>query len=672
MDKPGSFDLRFLLNTLRNGKWIVLAAVILAMTIAAVSNYFQVLRYQASAQIQIEPPPFLPAPGQNLSSQSDYYTNIDRYFKTQTEKLNSRRMRTRFAEELRKDPVNAGQSADEIATEFERGFSVEPVTDTNLISIRLVSANPDKAARWLNLYAELFVQDNARLQEENVRQSRELLKAQLSEVKDLLNSQQVQMNQFVGTVEAGSAEENPTDSDLLIRYQTSYEETKKKKLEEEQKLGSLEAYLAPGADVAGAPNLEYSSGIGAYLEKLAEARASLNKLRLEGKGEEHPQVSAKKTESYNLQEQIRGELKKAAEMIRLNISVLRNSEMSALKNYRDSLAQKRTKNKQSLEMGRVEKMLDTWTNASSLVEDKLRSLKVIEGFVSNNISIVEKAESELQPVSKRGIVFVLLTGFGGFLLGAALLLAGESLNPKIRGVEEIQDALAVSSLGILPRTLNFDLHEIREAYNVLRTEILFRRDTLPDRVIMVTSSIPQEGKTTVTMNLGKTLALAGDSTVIVDFDFRKSRLRSMVSSGDRNDVEGFNPAEGVELRAETTSTPLLHLLAPSSLPDNPPFLLSQPGIRELIKVLRERYQWILIDTPPVALVTDAVILASQVDSVLFVIKNDYVDRRIAKESIAALINVGARIKGAVLNDVDVKKISYYSYRHYYGHQGESS
>jgi capsular exopolysaccharide synthesis family protein len=672
MDQPRGFDLRFLLDTLRNGKWILVAAAVLGMTIAAVSNYFQVLRYQASAQIQIEPPPFLPAPGQDLSSQSNYYTNIDRYFKTQTEKLNSRRMRTRFAEELQKDSAYAGQSADEIATEFERRFSVEPVTDTNLISIRLVSTNPDKAARWLNLYAELFVQDNARLQEENVRQSRELLRAQLNEIKDLLNSQQAQMSQLVGTVEAGSAAQNPADSDLLIRYQTSYEEAKKKRLEEEQKLGSLEAYLAPGVDMAGVPNLEPASGIRAYLEKLAEAQASLNKLRLDGKGEEHPQVSARKMEIRNYQEQIRGELKKAAEIVRLNILVLQNSEMSALKNYRDSVAQRKTRNQQALEMSRVEKMLDTWTNASSLVEDKLRSLKVLESFVSNNISVVEKAEPEPQPVSERGIVFVLLAGFVGFLLGAALLVAGEILNPKIRDIEEIQGTLAIPSLGVLPRNVNLDLHEIREAYNALRTEILFPRDTLQTRVIMVTSSIPQEGKTTVTMNLGKTLAMAGDSTIIVDFDLRKSRLRSLLSSGSRNDAPEFSPAEALNLRTETTSTPLLHLLVPASLPDNPPFLLSLPAIRELIQVLRERYQWVLIDTPPVALVTDAVILASQVDSVLFVIKHDYVDRRIVKDSIAALTNVGARIKGAVLNDVDVKKMSYYTYRHYYRHQSESS
>jgi polysaccharide biosynthesis transport protein len=672
MDKAGSFDLQFLLKTLRNGKWILVSAAILAMTIAAVGNYFQALQYQASAQIQIEPPPFLPAPGQNLASQSDYYTNIDRYFKTQTEKLSSRRMRTRFAEELRKDSAYAGQSTDEIATGFERGFSVEPVRDTNLISVHFVSTNPDKAARWLNLYAELFVQDNALLQEENVRQSRELLKAQLSEVKELLNSQQAQMNELVGAVEANPTEASSADSDLLTRYQISYEEAKKQRLEEEQKLKKIETSLAPGADPAGAPYLERTSGIGAYLEKLAEARVGLNKLRMDGKGEEHPQVSAKKSEISNFQEQIRGELKKSAEAMRLNLAVLQNTERSALKNYRESLAQKRSRDKQALEMGRVEKMLDTWTNAFSLVEDKLRSLKVIESFVSNNISVVEKAEPEPHPVSKRGIGFVLLMGVGGFLLGSTLLVAGEALNPKIRGIEEIQDSLAVPSLGILPRTLSFDLHEIREAYNVLRTELLFPRSASPDRVIMLASSIPQEGKTTVTLNLGKTLAMAGDSAVIVDFDFRKSRLRSLAGPTDSGDTSLFSPVDGLELRLEATSTPLLHLLAPSQLPDNPPFLLSQPGIRELIQTLRERYQWILIDTPPVALVTDAVILASLADSVIFVIRNDCVDKRIAKESIAALTNVGARIRGAVLNDVDVKKSGYYSYRHYYGRRDEFS
>jgi polysaccharide biosynthesis transport protein len=116
---------------------------------------------------------------------------------------------------------------------------------------------------------------------------------------------------------------------------------------------------------------------------------------------------------------------------------------------------------------------------------------------------------------------------------------------------------------------------------------------------------------------------------------------------------------------ETTTTPLLHLLAPASLPENPPFLLSQDSIRELIQVLRDRYDWVLIDSPPVTSVTDAVILSSQVDSVLFVIKHNFVDKRIVRNSIKALTNVDAQIMGAILNDIDVKKMSYYSYQKYY-------
>jgi succinoglycan biosynthesis transport protein ExoP len=672
MDHPGGFDLRFFLTTLKNGKWIVFATTLLAMSLAATGNYFQVLRYQAEAQIQIEPPPFLPAPGQDLSSQTNYYTNIDRYFKTQKEKLASRRMRARFAEELKKtDSAYAAQSVDAIAGEFEGGFELEPVEDTNLISLRLISTSPEKAALWLNLYADVFVQDNARLQEENVKQSRELLRAQLNEIKELLGSQQTQMNQVAGTPGNGTAPPSAGDSDLIIRYQTSFEEAKKKRLEEEEKLSRLEAYLSPGADVTAVPNLEPSSIVRSYSERLADAQAALNKLRADGKGEEHPQVSAKKLEIDNLREQIRAELKKTAESLRLSISVLKSSEASAQNNYRESVAQRTANSKQARELNRVGKILDTWTTASSLVEDKLRSLKVLESFVSNNMSVVERAQPKARPVSSRGVGFIFLLGSGGFLFGCALIVTGELLNPKLRGLEEIQDSLGVPSLGFLPKTRNFDLHEIREAYNVLRTEILFRRETQQHRAIMVTSSIPQEGKTTVTMNIGKTLALAGDSTVIVDFDLRKARLRSLLSAGNQSEAPVFSPVEGLKMRMETTATPLLHLLAPASLPDNPPFLLSQPAIRELIQYLRDRYDWVLIDTPPVTSVTDAVILASQVDTVLFVVKHNFVDKRIVRNSLMSLKNVDASIMGAILNDIDVKKMSYYSYQNYYRYSSES-
>ncbi len=674
MDRQqAGFDLRQLLSVLVNGRWIILATMLLAVTGALISNYFQSLRYQAVAQIQIDAPNFLPNPGTDVNAQNGYYTNIERYFRTQKEKLTSRRMFGQFGSRLKeRNPSYQSRSAESLAAEFGGGFSAEPIEETNLVTLRLMADNPDKAATWLNFYTDFCVEENARQQEENVRQNREFLRAQLNEIKSLLSSNQPQAG--LATESAGEAtrpEILPADSDFLASYQTAYDDARRRRIEEEQKLGKLLPFLDAAADLTGLPALDASPGLRLYSEKLGEARAALDRLRLEGKGEQHPAVVVKRQESISLKEQLRGELKKVVDSLRLSLSLLVKTEENAQQALNKKIAERRTAARQMKEMSRIDRVRDNYANASALVEEKLRGLKLLETFVTNNISIVERAQPDPSPVSRRGLGFVLFAGIGGIILGGAIVAAGDRLNPKIKTFEDIQTSLEVPALGYLPRTKDFSLHEIREAYNALRTEILYHRDTFQRRSLMVTSSVPQEGKTTVVLNLAKTLAAAGDRTVVLDFDLRKSKLRSLLGGNEVNSDQLFSPVDDLKLRLEATSFPSLHLIAPVALPQHPPFVLSQPPIRELIEYLRSKYDWVLIDAPPVTSVTDPVIIAALVDAILFVVRYNFVDKRIAKNSLATLSKINANVMGAVLNDLDLKKLSYYSYQGYYRYYSET-
>ena len=302
----------------------------------------------------------------------------------------------------------------------------------------------------------------------------------------------------------------------------------------------------------------------------------------------------------------------------------------------------------------------------------MRDLSLQESFVTNNISVVEHAGPRGFPVARRGVSFIIIAALGGMILGMGLVVIGELLNPKVKAMEEIQSSFAVPSLGFLPRAKDFSLHEIRESYNALRTELLFNRNLHQHKVIMVTSSVPMEGKTTVTMNLAKTLAAGGDRTMMVDFDLRKARLRSLMSQRKKTNGHGvFSPVEGLRLRLEKSDFETLHLTVADSLPDNPPYLLSQQEIRDFISHLRMRYDWVLIDTPPVTSVTDAVIIAGLADTILFVIKHNFVDKRVVRNSISALAKTQSDIMGAVLNDLDVRRMKYYAYQSYYRYYSDS-
>ncbi len=673
MDQQPNVDLRYFLSALLNGKWIVVATTVLGMTLAITSNYFQTLSYRSTGQIQIDAPASLPSPGTDWMAQSSYYQNIDRYFQTQKQKLNSRKVQLLFAERLKKqDARYRAVPAETIAAEIGGGLAVTPVEDTNLLNVSFTTEGVDKAAEWINLYLDVFVEENARVQEESVKQNREILATQLEDVKKLVSAQQEQVNRYVDEADSVSrASSRADDSEFIYRSQEALDEARRRRVDEEQKLARLEPYAVPGADLSTLSNFDFSPTARICYDRSMDARSVLDRLRREGKGEEHPAVMTKKQELRNAQEQLQFEISKYVTSAKANVAVLRSNEASALRVYNEKQAERRAASQKLQEADRLSKMRDTWSNASTLIEEKLRSLHVMESFITNNVSVVERAQPNPFPVSRRGRGFVLLVGFGGFILGAGIVLAGEMLNPKVKTVEEIHTNLNVPALGFLPTATDFSINQIRESYNVLRTELLFRRDLHQHRSLLVTSSLPQEGKTTVVMNLAKTLAAAGDRTVVVDFDLRKARLRSLMSTGSQNGKTLFSPVEGLSLRLETTDTRTLHLVVPAALPKHPPFVLSQPEVREMVEYLRTRYDWVLVDAPPVASVTDPVIIASFVDTILFVIKHNFVDKRVVRTALASISKVNADIMGAVLNDVDVRKLSYYSYQSYYRYYSDS-
>jgi capsular exopolysaccharide synthesis family protein len=671
-EQQPAIDIRYTLQTLYNGKWVILSLVLLAVAAAISSNYFQTLRYVSWAQVQIDAPPFLPSPGSDLNSQSIYYSNIDKYFRTEQEKLTSRRMRVLFAGKLKgSGKTYESVPAEDIVEQLESELEVEPVEDTNLLTVSFSAEDPQKAADWLNLYLELFAGENVRAQEENVRQNREALHKQLDEIKGLLADQQAQMNAYVGGPGTAGADQAAADPDFAYRYQAAYDDTRRRRIEEEQKLSRLEAFMAPGADLTAIPNFDLSSGLRSYYERMVEAQSGLDRLRLGGKGEEHPEIVAKKLDLEKLRHQIQTELKKSVDSLRLNIAVLEETEENALRSYREKLTERRAGAKRLQEIAALEKLRENSANATALVEEKLRSLRIMESVVVNNVAIVERAEPDPHPVSERGALFVALCGLGGFILGIGVVLAAEVLNPKIRSVEDVQSVLNIPALGFLPHSRDFSLNELRESYNVLRTEVLFRRDMHQQRAFMITSSLPQEGKTTVALNLAKTLAAGGDRTLVVDFDLRKARLRTIVKESGSDELGVFTPVEGLELRLQTTDTPTLQMIVPAKLPEQAPYVLSQPEMKELIDFLKTRYDWVVIDTPPVGSVTDPVIIAPMVDTILIVIKHNFVDKKIARSCVAALSKVNPRIMGAVLNDIDLKKMGYYSYQAHYRYYTES-
>ena len=211
-----------------------------------------------------------------------------------------------------------------------------------------------------------------------------------------------------------------------------------------------------------------------------------------------------------------------------------------------------------------------------------------------------------------------------------------------------------------------------EAYRQLRTSVLLSTAGRAPKTLLVTSSLPGEGKTTTAVNTAISLAQTGASVVIIDGDMRRPRLRSIFDLPEREGLSSI-------LASDTTADDMLRsvvrdessglFIMPSGpVPPNPAELLGSDQMRKLLATLSEKFTHIVIDSPPVNSFTDGVLIGSMVDGVLLVVHGGKSSRDVVRRSRQLLLDVGAKIVGVVLNNVSVRSHEYYYYYQRYYHQ----
>jgi capsular exopolysaccharide synthesis family protein len=322
------------------------------------------------------------------------------------------------------------------------------------------------------------------------------------------------------------------------------------------------------------------------------------------------------------------------------------------------------------ELDTVKKEAESAKSLYEVLLQKLNETDIAASIRTNNVTLIERASVPASPVrpKKRNIA-----GAGlalGLLLGVGLVLARDYLDNTVKDPEEMERYLHLDLLAAVPRYDESSSHLVTEAYQNLRTALLFARKGEAGQVVLVTSTAPQEGKTTTLVNLAKLMAASGDKTVVVDLDLRRSQLHGRLGlTREPGLTSFFTKQEALETLIRPTRTANLFALTAGPLPPNPPALLARKDVTDFLDRLRQQFEWVLLDSPPLASVTDALLLARHADISLFVVQHNKVDKRLIKRNVAALRKVAPNLLGAVLNGVDVKNKGYY---YYYYHQEQAN
>jgi capsular exopolysaccharide synthesis family protein len=251
------------------------------------------------------------------------------------------------------------------------------------------------------------------------------------------------------------------------------------------------------------------------------------------------------------------------------------------------------------------------------------------------------------------------------LLGAGFVLLRDALDNTLKDADDVERHLHLELLAAIPRYGKDDATLATEAYQNLRTALLFSRRGDEGQVVLVTGTAPGEGKTTTLLNVAKLLAVSGESVVVVDCDLRRANLHLRLNvPREPGFTDYFVKHPDLATLVKPSRIPNLSVITAGPLPPNPPALLARSELQAAFRQLKRQYRWVLVDSPPVAAVTDALLLAQRADSTILVVQQKKVDRAMVKRSLLALRKVTPYVIGAVLNAVDVRTKGYYGYAEY--------
>ncbi|QDG38170.1 polysaccharide biosynthesis tyrosine autokinase [Alteromonas mediterranea] len=300
---------------------------------------------------------------------------------------------------------------------------------------------------------------------------------------------------------------------------------------------------------------------------------------------------------------------------------------------------------------------------------RLKETDELGGLESANARVLDTALPSYTPSKPNKKLFIAAAFVLSLSFGIALAIVMETLNSGIRSVDDVEKKLGQRMLGLIPwlahkkktdlpiRTF-FDgkKHQFAEAVRTLRTSLSLLNIEKENQAILVTSSVPKEGKTTVSINLAFALGQL-DKTILIDADLRRPSIGKQFNipsyqPGVANLVLKSHSFEECLVRDEESN---IDILSAGTIPSNPQELLADKGFEELITKLKSEYKYVVVDTAPTQAVSDAMIVANSCDSVIYVVRADSTSDKVINNGLSRFLQVGHRLDGVVLNQVNLRK-----------------
>lgn len=569
---------------------------------------------------------------------------------------------------------------------FHKSLTIQLIPKTQIVEVHFRSKDPGLAAQVSNAVAATYIEYNFQTKYRATLQTSDWLTKQLDDLKRHAADSQEKLTAYQKkTGILGTDETHNIILDKLeeLNKQLSAAEGDRIVKEAKYRIGMTEnpeliANIAP------------ESILGALYKQRAQFRSDYAQLTAKY-GRSYPRVVQLESELTELDQAIPPEIKKVGAAIRAEYQASLKSEQMLQASFDKQKGEAYKLNQDAIQYAIMRRDVESSRDLYDGLLKKLKEAGIMAGLKSSSISIVDQASQPVEAVEPNIPLDLALSLMGGLLGGAALAFVVENIDTSLRTPQDIETYCQLPSLGVIPRLAangrNGGKQSVRgerlfappvtmeqrnsgsaEAFRALRTSLLLSSPGTPPQVILVTSAMMQEGKTFSALNLAVVLAQTGQKTLLVDCDMRRPAVHRCLGIPMDSGLSACLAGTEIPDKAPVTieQIPGLNVVTAGHMPPYPSEMLASDVMPQLIERWREQFRYIVIDTPPVLAVTDAVVCARIADVVVLIARSGQSRRQSVIRTRDVLRRVRANIVGVIVNDLSFDSVEY---SQYYGHYG---
>ncbi|HEY8430072.1 MAG TPA: polysaccharide biosynthesis tyrosine autokinase [Sandaracinaceae bacterium] len=715
-------DVREYLRVIWTYKWLILALT--AVVGAAV--IFWTLRqpkvYQATCTIEYDPNPTTPL-GREIEDPANPIGSFwmsREFFATQNRIIASRTVAEAVVRSLHlhREPEFFGlhlsgeerarwepRSVEEAAGVLQSRLTVEPLEDTRIVAIKVTDEDPERAATLANAVAQAYIDKTLRDRAGSTDRAGEWLAERSDELRSRLEASELALHRFKQEHNVLSVSMEDRQNLLaadITHHNTKLQEARSRRRQLEARAARIRALVESEDVEAAAAAFPENAALTAMRTELRAKIAQQESLSRRY-GPNHQQMVTLAGEIAALREQMRRELRGLLRAAEADVAEVRRVEAGHRQDLEAAQQAGLELNLREIEYQRLNRERENNAKLYNLVLERSTETELAQRHQATHARLLDTALEPTTPISP-SFTTNAAGGLGaGLALGLALAFLLSQLDRRMKSVADVEQA-GLTVLGILPRIEEGDdaqpmygrkngkrgrraptpastsrdlfvhthpMSAAAECCRTIRTNLTFMSADDPIRTLVVTSANPREGKTTVTANVAISLAQSGKRVLLVDTDLRRPRLHRAfgVSSGRGVTSVIVGEARLMDV-VQSTAIPNLDVLPCGPIPPNPSELLHSQRFAELVCEALQHYERVIFDSPPLAAVTDAAVLAPQLDAALVVVKAHATTRDALASALRQLRDVSANVVGGVLNDLDPRRKGYGAGDYYYYYRRE--